>query len=357
MATDFRDGAGGLWTEQAAGSDLDYSFDWTDSLDPGDTIAASAWTGSAGVVVDRASFDGATTTAWVSGGIAGRWYRIANTATTASGRVHVRAFRVLVSGALPIGKSAFGDLGAAVASLRRDRLFGPAQAWMAGVPLSDEYLLERLLAAERETEKRLRTFLRPREVVPAGTPPEEIAALEAAGGSVVVEPGYDHDPRAQINEAWGAIDLRHRPVSAVRGVRYDFSSGLVFDVPPEWLRLDAKYGRLQFVPTQLALAQASLSGAVLSALAGGRTLPLAVKVRYRAGLENAAEDHPDILSLVKRMAVLDTLDDQFFPGQGSSSLDGLAQSWEWDGAKHRAALDDALERAASALRGIRLAVL
>lgn len=356
MATSFRTDAGGLWAEQRAGSDLDYTLDWSDALDDGDGVAASAWAATAGVAVDRFAFDDAATTAWVSGGIAGRWYTVTNTVTTGAGRVFVRSFRVYVSGPVAQAPSVFGDLSSAVASLRRDRLMALAQTWLAGVSLTDEYLLGKLLAAERTVERRLRVFLTPREIVPDGAPQAEIDALEASGERVEFEPGYDHAPGDLGGSAWGMVHLRQRPVSAVRSVVLSYPSGLDFPVPQDWIRADKKYGVFQLVPVQLS-AGMTLSGMVLSALSAGMGVPLAVKVRYRAGLEDAADRHPDILSLVKKMAVLDALEDLFLPSGGSTSVDGLSQGFQLDLGSQRGGLEDALDRMRQSLHGIRLAVL
>lgn len=359
MATSFRSDGGGLWADQDAGSELDYSLDWAESLDPGDYIADSAWTSDPGIVIDRRSVSDTITTAWASGGLAGRSYAVSNRITTSTGRVDVRRFRIFVRsiGGSAYQHSVFGDLGAAVAELRRDRLYA-TQVWMAGVELSDEYLLDKLRGAERMIERELRIFLTPTTMIPSTATQEERDALDDAGIRWEEEPGYDHEPRQMGGEQWGAIDLRHTPVIDVQEIRFAYPDprSTLFVVPAEWLRLDKKYGRLQLVPTMTA-GTIGLSGMVLSALNAGRTVPLAIQARYRAGLADVPRRHPDLLSLIKRAAVLDVLDDQFMAASGSVSADGLSQTLQWDSGKHRDVIDTKLGVLRQSLQGILLAVL
>lgn len=361
MATSFHSDAGGLRAEQSSGSSLDYTLDWAESLDAGDVIADSQWSVEAGIVAGQQSYDDSTTTAWLSGGVGGRSYAVTNTIVTSSGRRDTRTFRVFVTDAGGLGsgiKSVLGSLPQAIAALRRDRLMGPTRAWMPNSDISDEYILDKLLAAERYVERRLRTFLTPREILPSGATEQERLALEAAGETVVDDPGHDMEPGNQGPNAWGPIDLRHRPVIAIHSIRFAFPSptSTVLEIPAQWLRLDKKYGRLQFVPVQSAGAFGAFSGLILTALSSNNVIPQAYQIRYRAGLENAARDYPDLLNLVKRLAVLDILDDQFLPTSGSTSVDGLSQSTSWDASGFRQAIDDKLDALRQSMAGIRLSV-
>jgi hypothetical protein len=342
MATSFHNDASGIWAEQAAGAELDYTLDWTDSLDDGDTIADSQWTADAGLLVDHRSFDDSSVTAWFSGGIGGRSYLVTNTITTGTGRRDSRSFRVFVRNPAGVGAgiaSVFGDLPAAIAMMRRDRLMGPQQTYMA----------------ERTAEKALRVFLTPCELLPSGATDAERDAFDAAGIRWQEEAGYDHEG---YSGNWGALDLRHRPVIDIHEVRFCYPDpkSTLFVAPPEWIRLDKKYGRLQLVPTQ-SVGGFAVSNLVIASLNAGQTVPLAIQVRYRAGLRNAARDYPDVLNLILKQAVLDTLDDQFMPTGGSSSVDGLSQSMQWDGSKHHKELDAKFEKLRSSLHGIRMAFL
>jgi hypothetical protein len=361
MAASFTADAGGLRATQSSGAALDYTLDWSESLDGGDAINTSDWTADAGLIVDRQSSEDTSTTAWLSGGLGGRSYRVTNTIITNTGRTDTRSFRVFIEDAAALGAgrpSVFPSLADAVARFRRDRLSGPAQAWLAGVELSDEYLLDKLVAAESYVEHRLRLFLYPREVLPSGATQAERDALDEAGTPWVEEPGYDHDPDVMMGRSWAMTDLMHRPVIAVHEFRFAYPgpSSTIFVVPKDWIRLDKKRGRLQLVPVQSA-GMMSFSGVILSALNAGRTVPLAIQIRYRAGLENAQRDYPEILNLIFKLAVLDVLDDQFLPGSGSTSVDGLSQTMSWDSAAPRKALDDKLDAIRTSLSGIRLMTL
>jgi hypothetical protein len=366
--TTFNLDAGGKWVEQPAGSDLDYTLDWSDSLDAGDQVVASEWVADAGLVANRSSYTATTTTTWLSGGIGGRWYRVSNKVTTGSGRVHIRGFRVLVraldGGAAAYGPSVFADLGAEVAALRRDRLVALAAMYAPGREFSDEYLLGKLVAAEKEIERALRVFLLPREIIPEGQDgleedalAAEAAALEAAGKLVHREPGYDYEPSTFGSNAWGGIDLRHRPVIRIHGIQFHYPvGGSLFDVQPEWMRVDKKYGRVQFVPIGAFMA-GQLGGLITQAISIGTSMPLMIRVRYRAGLEDVPTKWPDILSVIRRKAMLSILDELYLPSGGSVSGDGLAQSFQWKAQEHHDALARAIERLRQAIHGVELTVV
>lgn len=360
MGTIFsEDGDGGLWIEQDAGEDIDRTIDWSPDLGAGDTISDSVWVADAGLVADRTSFDATTATAWLSGGLGGKWYRVSNKITTAAGRVHVRGFRLLVRGVDTGGLalSVFSDIGAEVAGLRRDRLAAAAATWAPGVSFSDELLAGKLATAEREIERSLRVFLTPREMVADGTPQAEVDALVAAGHRVEFEPGYDYEPRLFSGSAWGAIETRHRPLIKVHGVEFHYPvGGTIFEIKPEWMRVDRKYGRVQFVPYG-AFQAGQLGGLVSGAIGGGIGMPLMIRLRYRAGLENVARDWPDILSAIRRKAVLGVLDELYLPSSGAVSGDGLMQSFTMKLEEHRTALHKAVERIRQAIGGVEMAVL
>jgi hypothetical protein len=361
MTTSFQTDGGALWATQNAGSELDYTLDWSETVGFGDAIANSEWTAEAGLSLAAKSFTDTTATAWISGGIAGRSYGVTNTIITSAGRRDSKTFRIEVKDSLTLGvgrRSVFPSIPEAILGLRRDRLMGPTTTWMAGVELSDEYLLEKLVSAEAEVERALRVFITPVEVLPTTTHQDVRDALDADGQRWVEEPGYDHDGSMVWGRSWAATDLRQRPVIRIREIRFAYPDpeSTLFEVPTNWIRLDKKYGRFQLVPVQ-SVGAMQLSSVVLSALSAGMTIPLAIQVRYVAGLENAARDFPDVLSLIKRKAVLSILDEQFLAASGSTSVDGLSQSMSWDAGPHHKTIDDKLERLRQSIHGIRLAVL
>lgn len=73
------------WPNKDPDDILDYAIDWTEQL-AGDTIATVAWTVPEGLTLDRSSFAGGVTVAWLSGGSAGRIYQVTCRITTTAGR-------------------------------------------------------------------------------------------------------------------------------------------------------------------------------------------------------------------------------------------------------------------------------
>ena len=72
---------------------LDYGFDWSDWLDA-DTIDTSVWTADDGITIDSESETTTTTTVWLSGGTAGKTYRLVNKVVTTAGRTEERTLNV-----------------------------------------------------------------------------------------------------------------------------------------------------------------------------------------------------------------------------------------------------------------------
>lgn len=74
---------------------LDYVVDWGADYLAGDALASSSWSVSpdepSGVAIARSSFDLLVSTVQVSGGEAGKVYRLSNRVLTASGRQDCRS--------------------------------------------------------------------------------------------------------------------------------------------------------------------------------------------------------------------------------------------------------------------------
>ncbi|MBS3962088.1 MAG: hypothetical protein KGZ61_09715 [Sandarakinorhabdus sp.] len=79
---------------------VDYRVDWTATLDGGVTVSASVWTVDpaepSGLTVDRQAITAGSTTARLSGGIAGHVYRVGNRVTLSDGSVDERSLVVRV---------------------------------------------------------------------------------------------------------------------------------------------------------------------------------------------------------------------------------------------------------------------
>ena len=257
--------------------------------------------------------------------------------------------------ATPAVPTCFPLLSAEVARLRRDRLVIALENYIPDMQLEDEYLVQKLLVAEAEIQRNLRVYLTPREVVPFGTPQADIDALTAAGNTVLIEPGYDYNPNFFQGDTWGLMELRQKPILAVHAIQFAYPSPTdqLYVIPDEWIRADAKYGRLNLVPVQTTLSL-PLNAFLLSALGGGRTVPLMLQCRYRCGLANAAQDYPDILDAIRKEAVLSLLEDQFLPASGSASADGLSQSISFGSRDYREMMDRKLARLRDAIHGPRI---
>jgi hypothetical protein len=78
-------------------STLDYTVDWTDFLDGGDTITVSEWImPSADITLVSSGFAGPLCTAWVTGGKTGIEYDLVNHITTLFGRDDYRIISIYV---------------------------------------------------------------------------------------------------------------------------------------------------------------------------------------------------------------------------------------------------------------------
>lgn len=75
---------------------LDWVWDWSDWLAPGETISVSDFTVSAGLDLDSDSNTLASATAWLSGGVPGTPYLVANRITTSAGRTDERSITIRV---------------------------------------------------------------------------------------------------------------------------------------------------------------------------------------------------------------------------------------------------------------------
>ena len=250
----------------------------------------------------------------------------------------------------------FADKDQAVKELRRDRLVSAAANLFPGVPLDDDYLWRKLMAAEAQASRALRTFFTPRQVYSTYSDTGTMAMVNASPLPLYEEPGYDFDPSMFMGGAWGAIELRNRPAIAVQSIAFNYPQQVdtIFQVPLEWLRMDKKYGRIQFVPLGTFLT-GQLGTYILSAI-GSYQMPLMVQVAYTAGLTNAVEQYPDLTDTIKKMAVLSIIEDQYLPASASTSIDGGSQSLSFDADKYQDGIDKRLTRLRQSIQGIMLGV-
>jgi hypothetical protein len=92
------DAKGLRWAPMAPASDLDYTIDWSDWLEPGETIAVSAWSVIGGpdtILLTRAQLlDGSVASVFAFGGVIGGLYTLKNTITTSDGRIDNRTIQL-----------------------------------------------------------------------------------------------------------------------------------------------------------------------------------------------------------------------------------------------------------------------
>ena len=240
--------------------------------------------------------------------------------------------------------------------IRRDYLAGIIRSYSAGVTFHDDFLWAKILAAEAEMERKLRVFFSPVTVLPE----EDTETVPAAEARVVREPGYDYTPDLFLGDKWGLIETRHTPIIDVSQIRFAYpllSGGTtIFQVPASWMRIDRQYGWVQIVAAS-SLQTMPLNTFIMGVLGSGRQIPLMLQIYYRAGLQNAATQYPDLIDAIMMRAAISVLTTLFFPASGSISADGLSQSMSIDIAKYQQSLDEKTEILRQAIHGIRTIVM
>lgn len=230
------------------------------------------------------------------------------------------------------------------------------QKYLGGSPPTDSYLLEVLKAAQADAQRQLRVLLEPTTIFAGGEPtPDELASIGAS--PYLVEPAYDFEPNQWSSDAWGFLPTRQKPVQSVSGVQFVWpGTGTIFTMPENWIRLDRKYGHIQFVPIGGSAQTMPLSIYMMQSLGGGRVMPQMIKLRYVAGLANAAQDYPDLVDLIQRMAALRMLQSAVLAASSSISADGLSQSSSApDLGKMGDSIDAQLGRIRDQIHGVRMA--
>lgn len=353
------------YVQQDVAARLDYAEDWAEfmAFAPGDTITSSSWTSTpAGLIFEDATIAGALTSTFIRGGTAGLVYRVFNTIVTAGGRTDVRSFIMSIAQAptaidVPLVTALF------------DRFISPREFKVSSLAflddsfpvdgLTDAVIWDNLVAAEKDAEHQLRVFLQPTKVIPDSAAQTEIDALVAAGTPFMREDDYDFDPLHWNASNWGYMVLRQSPVIEIERVNisYPTPTNSVLEVPRTWFQLDHKYGHLRFVPSGQLMGMGPLTGFLMSTMAAGRNLPGAMQIRYTAGITDVKTAYPDLVGLVKRMAVLRILKNAMLPQSSSISSDGLSQSNSVDAAKWQDEIDRDLGHLRDQIKGIRMTVL
>lgn len=225
-----------------------------------------------------------------------------------------------------------------VEEIRNDRLMAAASGVLHDVQVSDDYLWEKVRAAESEMSHTLRVPLVPTRFFPTQPTQEELDALE--GMAWELEVGTDYDPSMFERDKWGFIVTRQKPIISVERMRFVYPTQDMgyYDIPREWLTFDAKYGHIRIVPSSSAVLT-SMSGFILTNLAQGRVIPSMVQFVYTAGLSDVGNTYPELLDAIKKSAVCKVVADAYFPQSGSISADGLSESLSVDMQKYYDTID------------------
>jgi hypothetical protein len=238
------------------------------------------------------------------------------------------------------GSALFPSRALVLQALRRDKLvLAGANVLGDTSQLSDEFLWSKLLAAESVIAGMLRVPLQPTRFFAHDPTPEQLAALPT-GMPWAVDPAYDYDPANYRGDRWGFLLLRQKPVQQVHDVKFVYPAPqhVVLNVPADWIRVDKKYGQIQFVPTSSPFLS-PIGGLVMNQMAAGRMLPFAIEIEYTAGLADASKLYPELPDVVQKLAVTKIVEDSFLPQSGSISADGLSQSMSVDVSKYHDAID------------------
>lgn len=241
----------------------------------------------------------------------------------------------------------FPDQTAAIGDLLAQMALGAGQ-YINMAALTQNMVWDKLVAAEVEAERLLKTFFDTVQVIPDTALPAEIEALETAETRYITIAGFDYDPAMFYGERWGIMRLPYKPVQQINSVTISFPAPFLmnYTVPIEWIRIDRKYGDLQLVPTTSA-AVSPVGAFALVAIGGAVTYPQAIGVRYACGLSNSsgkvatsfAQEWDDLIDVVKRMAIGKIMKMAYLPSSASISADGLSQSNSFDPKKWQDQID------------------
>jgi hypothetical protein len=242
-----------------------------------------------------------------------------------AGAQFVKRFRVNVESTQNVVKSQLFIKDYVLTEMRAERLLLLAATFFPGAALTDEYIWNKVVAAETETGFDLRVPLVPTQFFSIQPTALELAQVPP-GMPWAIDPAQDYTPDFFQGEKWGFMVLRNKPLIDVTRVQFIYPSPTFgfYDFPLDWLRIDKKYAQVRFVPASSGFVS-PLNAFLLQALGGGRTIPFAFNVTYKAGID-ARRDFPQLIDVIKRRATLKIIEDFFLPSSGSISADGLSQS-------------------------------
>lgn len=238
-----------------------------------------------------------------------------------------------------------------VEDVRNEQLMAAAAGVLQDVEISDDYIWNKIRAAESEIAHRLRVPLVPTRFFPQPPTPEQIEALD--GMAWEHEVGYDYTPDMFERDKWGTIMTRQKPVISVERLTFSIPTTQenAFDIPKDWIRIDAKYGYLRIVPLTTA-SLITTGGMGMMALTSYKTIPSMIQLEYTAGLSNVEDTYPELIDVIKKLAVFKIVSEAFLPQSGSINADGLSQSMSVDLSKYQGAIDTVIDGPAGANGGL-----
>ena len=95
----------------------------------------------------------------------------------------------------------------------------------------------------------------------------------------------------------------------------------------------------------------------MPSVTAGRSIPQMIQVRYQVGLADAANEYPDVIDLIYKMATLSIVQDTFPDSSFSQSIDGMIQSSSVDLSKMGEYIDSKIETLRQYFQGITAMVL
>ena len=256
-----------------------------------------------------------------------------------SGSFGMRRFRLVAETLAPATRNSLFVRDIVVDEIRRDRLMSASAGVLQDLKVSDQYLWEKVRAAESDLSNILRVPLVPTQFYPVPPTDAELAAIGDQAWEI--DPGYDYEASMFERDKWGYLVTRHRPIISVEYMRFAYPTQEqgFFEIPQTWIRIDARPGHLRIVPSGVStfLGMAPL---MMASFIDRRTVPNMLQVSYTAGLKDAANDYPELIDVIKKKAVLKIVADAFLPQSGSISADGLSESMSVDMSKYSEAIDE-----------------
>ncbi len=250
-----------------------------------------------------------------------------------------------------------------VGDIRSEQLVAAAAGVLQDVKISDDYIWNKVRAAESDISHRLRVPLVPTRFFPLQPTQEQIDALD--GMAWALEPAYDYTPDMFMFEKWGYFVTRQRPIVSVEKMVFAYPSTTDgwMQIPNDWIRVDAKYGHIRLVPSSPAVFT-TMNAFIMTALAGSRSIPFMIQLEYTAGLTDVADTYPELIDAIKKQAIVKIVSEAYLPQSGSISADGLSQSLSVDVSKYQESIDNIIDGAPGAngglqsrINGIRMTVI